>query len=237
MFTLGRIPSETDDHIKKYPLTLETLSGPTPMAIGVNWYTNFDSPIQAADGNWWIGQSKNLGSIRGGHCVCLRAKDVSDRLAWWEYYNQGSEGRCVQFGVSRMMTLLNRRRYEIRETDAQGRWLYYEAQKIDEWAGGAYPGAFPQYEGTSVNAALKVVRDRGIIRFDYANPTTMDGISTFRWATDWEDVKRATGFTSVNYVPFYNSWGTQYPHAVRIPDAVGARLLAEDGEFGVVTDR
>jgi hypothetical protein len=41
-----------------------------PIAIGVNWYSNFDTPIMIGGENW-IGRSPILGSIRGGHCVCL----------------------------------------------------------------------------------------------------------------------------------------------------------------------
>lgn len=40
------------------------------VAIGVNWYTNFDKPV-TYNNELWIGRNANLGSIRGGHCVCL----------------------------------------------------------------------------------------------------------------------------------------------------------------------
>lgn len=40
-----------------------------PVTIGVNWYTNFDRPVKRGT-EWWIGQG-DLGSIRGGHCVCV----------------------------------------------------------------------------------------------------------------------------------------------------------------------
>lgn len=250
MRPLGRIPSETDEHIQKYPLTagiLSELAAPVPMAIGINWYSNFDVPrdkygnaynsSSPAGGIWWIGRSSSLGSIRGGHCVCLKNRRGVDNYSWWDYYNQGEEGRCVQFGVSRMMTMLNRKRYEIREEDPQGRWLYFEAQKRDEWPGGAYPGADPYYEGTSVNAALWITKNKGIIPYNATNPSLTEGISAFRWATDWNDVKQALGYSDVNYVDIMNSWGRDYPHLVRMPDEVGARLLAEDGEFGIITDR
>ncbi len=45
------------------------------VAIGINWYSNFDSPT-VIDGELWVGRS-GLGSIRGGHCVCLYR--MSDR--------------------------------------------------------------------------------------------------------------------------------------------------------------
>jgi hypothetical protein len=41
-----------------------------PCAIGVNWYGNFDVPVQLADKSWWIG-SQHLGRLRGGHCLTI----------------------------------------------------------------------------------------------------------------------------------------------------------------------
>jgi hypothetical protein len=40
-----------------------------PVAIGVNWYANFDEPSNE-DGDNWIGKGE-LGYVRGGHCVCI----------------------------------------------------------------------------------------------------------------------------------------------------------------------
>ena len=237
---LDRVPSATDEHLIKYPLRaedIEALAKPTPMAIGINWYANFDNPVQDSRRHWWIGRSTNLGRIRGGHCVCLKNRRVADNMNWWDYYDQGSEGRCVQFGVSRMMTLLNRTRYEVRESHPMGRWLYFEAQKSDEWEGGAYPGAEEYYEGTSVNAGLRITRNLGLIKYNGDGPILAEGISVFRWAKNWNDVKAALGYSDVNYVDILNSWGRDYPHLVRMPDEVGDRVLREDGEFGIVTDR
>lgn len=41
-----------------------------PIAIGVNWYSNFDNPIKKGTNGWFIGEG-NLGTIRGGHCICI----------------------------------------------------------------------------------------------------------------------------------------------------------------------
>src|SRR5262245_44015551 len=43
-----------------------------PVVIGVNWYSNFDHPEKDPANNavWWIGRG-DLGSLRGGHCVCI----------------------------------------------------------------------------------------------------------------------------------------------------------------------
>jgi hypothetical protein len=46
-----------------------------PVVIGVNWYHNFDTPVPVGR-ETWIGRG-DLGSIRGGHCVCLYG--ASDR--------------------------------------------------------------------------------------------------------------------------------------------------------------
>jgi hypothetical protein len=40
-----------------------------PCVIGCNWHSNFDTPKQF-NGEWWIGRGK-LGSIRGGHAICI----------------------------------------------------------------------------------------------------------------------------------------------------------------------
>ena len=38
-------------------------------------------------------------------------------------------------------------------------------------------------------------------------------------------------------VPLLNSWGRGYPHVVWMPDAVFDRMIREDGEVALVTDR
>lgn len=44
-----------------------------PVVLGIDWYSNFDSPVWGdfgAGGNrWWIGRGQ-LGSVRGGHAIC-----------------------------------------------------------------------------------------------------------------------------------------------------------------------
>lgn len=56
--------------------------------------------------------------------------------------------------------------------------IYYEAQKIDEWSGGEYPGAEPSYGGTSVLAGVKVCKKLGYIK-------------EYRWAFTLEDLALA----------------------------------------------
>lgn len=244
---LDRLVSATDEHLVKYPLTAATLpTSPASMAIGVNWYSNFDNPVQGVirgRKRWIIGEG-NLGSMRGGHAVALRNWEITDLLAWWWFYNQGVEGRCVEFAVSRVMSHINRKRYDI-----TSRWLYWMSQYSDEWDGGSYPGANPVYDGTSVRAALEIARTLGMlpakprsasITFEQASALVKpeEGIQVYRWARDWDDVRAALRVPSwLPGVPLNNSWGNGYPREVILTDEAGARLLAEDGEFGIVTDR
>lgn len=237
---LDRLPSEVTEHLEKYPFTAamapQVLSKPTPVIIGVNWYEAFTKPIRGRDRRWRVASDGNLGRVLGGHCVCLPERGFKDADGWWDYYDQGREGRCVQFGTSRAMSLLNRKRYNVAETEV-GRWLYWESQKTDEWQGGSYPGASPVYEGTSVRAALEIVRAQGIIPARRATPSPTDGISAYRWARSMDDVLVALGREGQGEIPWLNSWGRGYPRVVYVPVDVHARLLAEHGEYGLVTDR
>jgi hypothetical protein len=60
------------------------IAGGTPVVIGVNWHSSFDTPEKFA-GRYWIGRDGNLGSIRGGHCTCIYG--VSDRLQAFRMVN------------------------------------------------------------------------------------------------------------------------------------------------------
>jgi len=66
--TANRWGTTTDD-------VRAAISDGRPVTIGVNWYDGFDTP-QKVGSAWWIGRSP-LGSIRGGHCVCIYG--ASDR--------------------------------------------------------------------------------------------------------------------------------------------------------------
>src|SRR5215216_3174566 len=228
---LGRREPTDWRHVERYPLNaLPESERPTavPSPVGVNWYAEFDRPVQSAkDRRWRVAASGRLSRIRGGHCVCFAPPYVTDLSSWWPFYDQGNEGACVGFGASRAMSLLNRRRYD-------ARWLYRAAQHIDEW------DSTPPEEGTSVRAGLDILRTVGHIRVraheSYA-PTLADGISANRWATSMDDWLAAIGRPGATEVPFLNSWGKSYPHIVWMPTEVVARLQREDGEFPIITDR
>ena len=57
----------------------------TPIAIGVDWYSNFGQPTprKGAGGKkeWWIGRGTRWGRKIGGHCLCVMAAD-DDRDAF-----------------------------------------------------------------------------------------------------------------------------------------------------------
>lgn len=222
---LGRLVPEDWEHVEKYPLSAAAaVPYAAPVVLGVNWYSNFDEPVR--DGRaWWIGRG-GLGAIRGGHAIAVRPYATRDLAAWWRFYDQGTEGACVGFASARMMTLLNRRRYD-------ARWLYHEAQKIDEWPGEGY-------SGTSVRAGMDVLRDRGPRRFGQELPRVGDGIAANRWATTVDEVLAclaSPAYDQVGAVPLLNSWGPSYPHIVWLPLSTLERLLNEDGEATIITDR
>lgn len=227
---LGRRVPGDFNHVSSYPLTLATLPlGPSPVVLGINWYDAFDAPTKGPDGRWWIRET-NLGSLRGGHAICVKPGVLIDTLGWWDFYDQGNEGACVGFSESRAMSLLNRTRYG-------GHWLYQEAQKIDEWAG-------EDYDGTSVRAGFEILRARGhrrLINGVLKPELAGDGISAYRWASSVDEVHTAIQMPLANTlgaVPLLNSWGRHgYPHITWLPDSVLDRLLSEDGEAGLVTDR
>jgi len=225
---LGRYKPTDMEHVEKHPLTKKMAAAlpPTPVTVGINWYSAFDTPVQAKDGSWWV-KAKDLGTLRGGHCVCMPNTD-NDTYGWYKFYDQGNEGACVGFGSSRMMSLLNRARYD-------ARWLWDRAKEVDEWPD-TNPG---DNQGTSVRAAMDVLRTLGHKKMT-GLPNEAYGISANRWATNIDDllsVLQNQQYKTLGAIPFLNSWGTSYPHKVWVPAETWARLLSEDGEFTMVTDR
>jgi hypothetical protein len=227
MTGLGRRVPPDWEHVDRYPLTASTTpTVPTPVAIGVNWYEEFDRPYK--DGSIWrVDAPAAHSKSRGGHCVALKQRHAVDATGWYDFYNQGSEGACVGFGCSRVMSLLNRKRYD-------ARWLWDEAKKVDEW-----PETNPGDDnGTSVRAGLNVLKRRGHVvwgRGDY--PILAEGISAYRWIRSVDDLLAVLGYAGLGYADVVNSWGRGYPHLTRFPAEALERLWKEDGEFGVPTDR
>lgn len=226
---LGRVEPTDWKHVEKYPLTAYPVDAPTPMVMGTNWYSKFDNPTKDSNGRWFLSKEANLGYVRGGHAYCLKPAKLTDTQGWWEWYDQGYTGECVGFSVSRMMSLINRYRY-------QGEWLYMRATERDPWPDNDLdPNA-----GTSVGSALEVLKDLGHVRKAWTEPNISEGITAFRWATTVDEIHATIKMPladSLGAVPFLNSWGTYYPHITWMPDETLDRLLHEYGEAGTVTDR
>lgn len=227
---LGALLPADKPYADQYPLGIdraETLAKPVPVVIGVNWYTAFDRPTRDSDGTWWIGrETANLGTVRGGHAICVRPDSMGDTLGWWSFYDQGQTGECVGFSSSRMMSLLNRARYD-------APWLYFAAE---ERAGQPRD----PYSGTYVYAAMDVLRLQGHKTPTGAGPTAGNGISANRWATTVDEIRaclQSPKHDARQGVPLLNSWGRAFPHVVWLPYVTLSRLLNENGEATVVTDR
>jgi hypothetical protein len=244
---LGRFIPDDWKHVEKYPLmALSPDERPTqsPVVIGVNWYSEFDNPEQDdQSGEYFVARAGagSLTQIRGGHCVCLEPGGEPDPDDWWEFYDQGAEGACVGFGWSRCMSILNKELYA-------ARWLWDRGKESDEW-----PETNPGDDnGTSVRAAAEILSNSGHVDWkdEYADdkhteredyrPDLTDGIQKFRWAQSVEDVHQALGngrADELGAVSFLNSWGRGYPHRTWMPDEVLDRLMREEGEVAIPTDR
>ena len=239
MGPLGRLTPPDFRHVEKYPLAAAPITN-APVVIGIPWFSNFDHPVLVSDGSYWIGRGP-LGYVRGGHCVCLepvfdpqRVGHEHDTLTFYRWFDQGVEGACVGFGCSRAMALDQRHRLD-------GFWLYDQARKLE--------GRFPDGEGANVRSGLEILRTKGHVipappaqrvcsrgEADRA-PDVRLGISAYRWATSVAEVLAALGTPTLDYVTVLQSWGTSYPQRVKMPATVLARLLAQDGEAGVVVPR
>ena len=86
---------------------------PTPVCIGIPWYAAFDEPVLRGHA-WWIGLGAAWGGVRGGHEICLMPPQLPDTDPGYCFDDQGEEGACVGFALSRMMSLLNRQKYDAR---------------------------------------------------------------------------------------------------------------------------
>ncbi|MET0701729.1 MAG: C1 family peptidase [Mycobacterium sp.] len=97
----------------------------------------------------------------------LLGPNTAERLrsmSWQVPYHldQGVEGACVQYGIAHEM-IASPHRVPLCTVQKllSGNDLYYGAQKRDPWPGGAYPGADPRYEGTSVLAGMQQAKAFG----------------------------------------------------------------------------
>lgn len=88
--------------------------------------------------------------------------------------DQGNQGSCVGNGITHELAA---RPAPVKNLDEKFavQQIYWEAQKIDPWAGGAYPNAFPYYEGTSVLAGIKTAKSLGYFK-EYRCALTIDDV-------------------------------------------------------------
>lgn len=175
------------------------------------------------------------------------------------WLNQEAEGACVGFGFAHEagaepLPILGL-------TDAYAReQLYYNIQRIDPWAGGAYPGADPRYDGTSVLSGAKYMTSKGFytgyrwafselevaLAVSYLGPVVL-GIpwySAMYKPTSTNYVRPtgslvgghcilASGYNALNNVyTLHNSWGKSWGRNGKalIKGADLAKLLSQQGE-------
>ena len=97
------------------------------------------------------------------------------------HLDQGREGACVGFGWAHELACYPAIVKGMDFTYARER-IYWAAQRRDQWSGGAYPGASPFMEGTSVLAGAEVVhRELGLI-------------GSYKWSLDLNDLILAVGY-------------------------------------------
>ena len=87
-------------------------------------------------------------------------------------------------------------------TDTFARAIYHDAQRIDPWPGGSYPGASPVYEGTSVLAGIKIAQ-------------SMNWFKEYRWAFGLNDLKLGVGYNGPALI------GVNWYEGMFNPDAQG----------------
>jgi hypothetical protein len=139
---------------------------------------------------------------------------------WRTFYDQGQEGACCGFSASWMMSIRNRRRYA-------ARWLYLEAQNVDEW------GDTPPEEGTSIRATCDVLRDKGHRRVRASKEYDValsDGIEANRWATTVDEVR--TAIANDNPVVFGINWYSKFSEPQW--DASSRRWWIGKGDLGSI---
>lgn len=118
--------------------------------------------------------------------------------------DQGPDGACVGFSMTHELIARPKVVTGLDATFAKEQ-VYWEAQKIDPWDGGSYPGASPFYEGTSVLAGVKILRRLGYIE-------------EYRWAFGLQDLILAVGYEGpavigVNwYEGMFNPWPCGHLH-------------------------
>lgn len=130
-------------------------------------------------------RSKNFPIMAGLEAKKPRSYTWRCKLA----LDQGPNGSCVGFGFGH--ELVSRPSEVLEMTDKYAKQeIYWNAQKIDQWEGGAYPGANPFYEGTSCLAGAKAAQKLG-------------WFESYRWAFSLEDLIMGVGYNGPAVIGTY----------------------------------
>src|SRR5579884_4124361 len=156
---LGRKTPSDFSHVTANPLDASKLVVPKPVAIGVNWYTDFDSPLELPSSterySYHLPEAKDVkGTVRGGHCVCLAPmgfNNAPNKHAYlerlWTFYNQLQEGACEGFGHSHGASLETGETYDAFT-------LYDNARRVE--------GTYPSGEGATNHGTVQAMQTYGL---------------------------------------------------------------------------
>lgn len=112
--------------------------------------------------------------------------------------DQGPDGACVGFSWAHEMAA--RPAVVAGVTYDTAFSIYHDAQRVDEWPGGSYPGADPFYEGSSILGGAKAVASRG-------------NMTEYRWAFNLNDALLAIGYQGPGVLGCYWYSGMFNPDA------------------------
>ena len=180
--------------------------------------------------------------------------------------DQGNEGACVGFAWTHELAARPAMVTGLDATFAREQ-VYWEAQRIDPWEGGSYPGASPNYEGTDVLSGAKVLHKAGyfleyrwamnltdlLLAVGYRGPVVL-GVNWYEgmFDTDSTGFIHASGYLAGGhailaygvsvpgkYIKLWNSWGPSWGEAgsCKISFDDAERLLGEFGEACIPVSR
>jgi len=98
--------------------------------------------------------------------ILHKKKKVTKFWPCQKVLDQGVEGACGGFGTAHSLISAPQENLGIDNTYAREK-IYWEAQKIDPFPGGAYPGADQFGEGTDILSCAKVVKKAGFCNSYY----------------------------------------------------------------------
>ena len=134
-------------------------------------------------------------------------------LGWWG--DQGATPKCVGYAWTHVLadgpkTGLHERWPDARDAAEVAEAIYCVGQRHDPWPGDCTD---PQYDGTTVRAALKGLKEAGLIR-------------EYRWAGDVDEVVRLLLVHGPVVV------GSRWPDGFMEPDGNGRIRYTDDGAYG-----